>query len=135
MPGPGPIGTLTADMLRASHVKHLGLPQNVNGDVDLYPALPTTLLPRDEGGDTPGLGLLVDYRPQWPWVVSAVVINLNNAISFFSFVAAGLTGRGEIVRPIFIYMFAVAVLHDSSSAAYYAAAGRSRDAIASALVV
>ncbi len=105
----------------------------MNGDVDLYPALPSSPLWRGGGGAEPAL--LVDYRPQWPWVISAVVINLNNAAGFLSFVAAGLTGHGEIVRPVWIYMYALAVLHDSASAAYYTANGRTRDAIASALVV
>ena len=106
-------------------------PQNANGDVDIFPDLPAELL-RREG---PGPALVVDYRPPYPWVGSAVAINLNNAVCFLFFVYAGLAGRGELVRPVWIYIFSVAVLHDSVSAAYYAATGRARDAVASALVV
>jgi hypothetical protein len=101
--------------------------------VDLYPDLPADA-PWGGAGDV-GPALLVDYRPQWPWAVSAVFINLNNAGCFLFFIVAGLSGRGELVKPVWIYMFAVAVLHDSASAAYFAAAGRLRDAAASALVV
>jgi hypothetical protein len=107
------------------------LPQNVDGNVDLYPQLPA----EGRWGQEPGSILVVDYRPAWPWVVSAVAINLNNALSFLFYIPAGLAGRGELVRPVLIYMFAVAVLHDSASAVYFAAVGRARDAAASALVV
>jgi hypothetical protein len=101
--------------------------------VDLYPDLPVDA--SWGGGGGAGPALRVDYRPPWPWAVAAVFINFNNAACFLFFVVAGLVGRGELVKPVWIYMFAVALLNDSASAAYYAAAGRLRDAAASALVV
>jgi hypothetical protein len=99
--------------------------------VDLYPELPS-LTPW--GGA--GLELLVDYRPQWPWVVASTFTNLNNGVSFLFFTVAGLAGRGELVRPAWIYIFAIAMLFDTASAIYYILSpGNQRDAAASALVI
>jgi hypothetical protein len=103
--------------------------QNTAGIMEFYPSLVSDLR------QSPSGELWVDYRPQWQWIVSAVVVNLNNGVLLVVAAVAGFSGRVHILKRALIVMFSWAVVQDCAAACSYLASGQIREAISRVLVI
>ena len=103
--------------------------QNTAGTMEFYPQLASDVAPGPTGE------LQVDYRPQWQWIVSAVVVNVNNGTMLLGAAIAALAGHWYVLKHALIFMFGFAVVQDAIAACSYFATGQFREAVARVLVV